>query len=174
MNHSFLLPPPSRLDHPFDGETERGGGPLSEMSRRKFLKRTGMVSVAALVLSQELSRRAYGNLPQPEFGSSGFMELIIRVCLKIRPGQDVEIPEEEPEEGWTQWFDQLLEEGALFERKADLLGVERAIDDGTWKAAPEGTFDVSKPGGDPPSIMIGGRTYYSDNATVCHVRMVKK
>jgi hypothetical protein len=68
----------------------------------------------------------------------------------------------------------LLEEGTLFEAKADLLGVERERDDGTWKPAPEGTFDVSKPGGAPTTVMIGGTLYYKDNTTVCHVRMVKK
>jgi len=52
-NKPFLPPaPPSRLNQPFDGETEGGGGVMSSMTRRKFLKRSGGATLATVVAWQ--------------------------------------------------------------------------------------------------------------------------
>jgi hypothetical protein len=60
MNHSFLLPPPNRLNQPFDGGTEGGGGAMSSMTRRKFLKRSGGATVATIIALNMGIERALG------------------------------------------------------------------------------------------------------------------
>ncbi len=79
MNNSFLLPPPGRLNQPVDGETEGGGGAMSSMTRRKFLKRSGGATVATLVAWNLASTQANAQIEE-NGGSSGSEYFLI--CTK--------------------------------------------------------------------------------------------
>jgi hypothetical protein len=74
MNHPFLLPP-SRLDQPFDGENEGGGGAMSSMTRRKFLKRSGGATVAAFVAWNITANSAKAQEEEGVGGSSYLMRI---------------------------------------------------------------------------------------------------
>jgi len=67
MKHSFLVAPPCRLNQPLDGESGAGGGALSEITRRKFLKRTGGATVATLVAFNITSAVAAATTTSPYF-----------------------------------------------------------------------------------------------------------
>jgi hypothetical protein len=164
------------LEQPFDGELDGSTGSSSEITRRKFLKRTGGATAASVIVTHFNIRHAIANVPEVDvFPSMPAGHIVIKICISIRPNSDVEVPQQEPLEGWDEWFDSLLrKDSPLDSIEADLIRIQTAYDDGGWKDAPPGTFEASKAGGQPPTVMIGNHEFYTANAKVCHIRKVRK
>jgi hypothetical protein len=87
MNHQFLIRP-VQLSQAFESNSSSGGSESGEITRRRFIKRTGGATVATLVAWNLASNSANANEDESGSGSSPAMYLVCtNAPTYAQPGQ---------------------------------------------------------------------------------------